>query len=417
MLKNAATYMVGSVVAQVVTLAAVPILSRLYSPDDFGLFGIFSALLSIIGVASCLRFELVIPLPKSSRQAAQIFAMGFAALFCVSVLVLLCVLVARGFVATILSAPRLKDLLWLLPLSVLGYGTFSLLNYWSTRRGQFKFLAVSNVARSVSVGGAQIICARVPGGSFGMIFGQLIGQWVANLMLARQALKGDRAVIVSGFKMRRIRTQVARYRTFALHGAPQAILNSASQSVPAIMLGWFFNPVVVGFYLMAQRVVSAPMALISQSLRQAMLPYFSSQHRSGESLRPALIKYTIMLAALGSPALLALLFGGERIFSLVLGQEWEMSGRFAAWLALWLWAGMINPAATTALTVLERQKTLMSYEAALLVARVLGLATAMWTKSPEMTIAIFSLIGLFFNISLIGVALVHCKTSGDVRMA
>lgn len=343
-------------------------------------------------------------------------ATGFTALFCVSTLVLLCVSLVRAPIAMALAAPRLRDLLLLLPLSVLGYGTYSLLNYWSTRHGEFKVLAVSNATRSVSVAGTQVIFAKVPGGAFGVIFGQLVGQWVANFMLAWRALRNNKAVIASGFKMRRIRRQAARYRTFALHGAPQAILNSASQSAPTIMLGWFFSPTIVGLYLMAQRVVSAPMALISQSLRQAMLPYFSRQHQSGKSLRSALIKYTAILAALGLPALVVLVFGGEKLFSIVLGQKWEMSGRYAAWLTLWLWADMLNPPATVALTVLERQKTLMLYEVALLVARVLGLATAMWTKSPEVTIAIFSLIGMFFSFALIGMALAHCKADGDFVM-
>jgi len=403
--------MTGSVLAQALTLAAIPVLSRLYGPDDFGVFGLFTALLSIIGVAACLRYALAIPLPKTNRQAAQVLACGAVALACVSAVVLLVVIMARGMVAAALDAPKLETLLWLLPLSVLGYGVYELSNYWATRNGRFKALAASHVTRAATVTGTQMAAAAAPGGAFGLVIGQLAGQWVTNLVLAWHVLHKDRGVIASGFRWERICTQARRYRTFAFHGAPQAVLNSVSQTIPVIMLGWFFSPAIVGLYIMAQRVVSAPMILISQSLRQVLLPHFSRRRHAGHSLRPVLLRYTTVLAVLGMPALLVLLFFGDNVFSVVLGQEWEESGRYAGWLALWLWAEMLSPPATIALTVLERPRVQMIYEAILLIARIMALTTAAWTNSPEKSIIVFSVVGLFFNLGLIAIAFFQCLAS------
>lgn len=408
-MKNAATYMTGSVLAQALMLAAIPMLSRLYGPEDFGVFGLFSALLSIAGVASCLRYELAIPLPGTRRQAAQVFATGTVALLCVSLAVLIMVILGHRQIAAWMDAPRLESLLWLLPVSVLGYGLYELLNYWTTRRGKFKALAVSHVLRAAGVTGTQMGAAAMPGGAAGLVLGQLTGQWVANFVLAWQALRQDRAVIASGFRVQRIREQARRYRSFARYGAPQAVLNSASQAVPAIMLGWFFSPAIVGLYIMAQRVVSAPLTLIAQSLRQAMLPHFARQHQAGLSLRPLLWKYTAGLALLGLPAVIVLLLFGEELFSFVLGREWAISGRYAAWLVIWLWAGMINPPAVVVLTVLQKQRLQFAYEAALLLSRIAALASAAWTKSAETTIIVFSIVGFAFNAGLILLASSACR--------
>lgn len=404
--------MTGSILAQALTLAAIPVLSRLYGPNDFGVFGLFTALLSVTGVAACLRYELAIPLPKTNRQAAQVLACGAVALACVTAVVLLVVIVARGMVATALDAPKLENLLWLLPLSVLGYGFYELSNYWSTRNGRFKVLAVSHITRAAAVTGTQMGAAAAPGGAYGLVFGQLAGQWVANLVLAWRVFQKDRGVIASGFRWGRIFKQARRYRTFAFHGAPQAVLNSASQAVPAIMLGWFFTPGIVGLYVMAQRVVSAPMALISQSLRQAMLPHFSRQRQAGNSLRPLLWKYTRFLGLVGLPAPLIVAIYGEDLFDLVLGSDWRVAGQYAGWLVLWLWTNMFNPPTSIVLITLERQKTQFLAEIGLLLARLAAISIGGSVGSPGVAIAAFSLTGVAFNLIMLMFAHGACGKTG-----
>lgn len=401
MLKNAATYMAGSVLAQLLMLAAIPVLSRLYTPDDFGVFGLYSSLLGIFGVAACLRLELAIPLPKNKRQAAQVLAAGAMALTTTSVIILIMVAIGRTYIADLLEAPQLENLLWLLPISVLGYGLYELLNYWATRHGRFKSLAISHVLRAGGVTGTQVGSVALIGGAVGLALGQLTGQWITNIVLAWQTLRRDRGVLVSGFKISRIRRQAKRYRSFPVHGAPQAILNSASQAIPAIMLGWLFNPAIVGFYVMAQRIVSAPMTLVSQALRQAMLPYFSRQHQAGSSLRPILWKYTSGLALIGLPALVTLVFFGEDLFAVILGDQWRTAGKYSSLLAPWLWTNMLNPPTTIVLITLEKQKIQLAAETGLITSRILSLVIGALKNSPELSIILFSASGTAFNLAML----------------
>jgi len=409
MLKNAAIYLSGSLVAQLLMLAAIPILSRFYSPEDFGVFGLFSNVLSILGVAACLRFSLAIQLPRKNRHAAPVLFAGLLALLAICGAVLFVVTIGRKTIATWLGAPALANLLLLMPLSVLGYGLYELLNCWSTRCGRFATLAVSQVSRSAGVVGTQLSVATTFGGGLGLVSGQLFGQWVANGLLFVQILRADRRLLASGVSVKRICVQARRYRTFPLHSAPQALLSAISQSAPVIMLGWFFAPAVVGYYVMAQRVISVPITLISQSLRQAMLPSISRRRHAGNEPGALLWKYTICLAVVGLPAVFVLFFYGEALFVFVLGNEWAEAGRYARWLILGLYAGMTNVPSVVVLTVLEKQKVQALYEALFLLARVLSIASAAWTKSVTSTVVLFSLTGLIFNFALVFIAHTKCR--------
>ncbi len=62
-----AVLVTGTAFGQLIVLAASPLVTRLYTPADFGVLGVFSAFLGILGIAVTLRYELAIPLPRTTR--------------------------------------------------------------------------------------------------------------------------------------------------------------------------------------------------------------------------------------------------------------------------------------------------------------------------------------------------------------
>ena len=55
----------GTAAGQIIVMAASPILTRLYSPEDFGLLSVYAGLLGILGVIASLRYQLATPLERS----------------------------------------------------------------------------------------------------------------------------------------------------------------------------------------------------------------------------------------------------------------------------------------------------------------------------------------------------------------
>ncbi|QWT20728.1 oligosaccharide flippase family protein [Bacillus sp. NP157] len=397
--------MSGTVLAQAVTLAAVPVLARLYDPHDFGAFGLYTTILSILGGIGCLRYELAIVLPRTRHGGAQVFALAALVAVALSFLVLIAVALWRVELAALFKQPTFRTLLWWMPPSILGLAAYQALNYWATRSSRFKTLSSSQVFRAVAVTATQVGSAGQMAAGGGLVVGQLVGQWVANVTLFRQVVRHDLAVVRTALRPSRMWRQAQRYASFPLHGAPQALLNSVSQAIPVLMLGMYFAPAVVGLYVMTNRVVAAPMTLISQGARQAFMPSFARQLNAGDRLLPPLRRYTLILAGLGLPAtVLFALFGGV-LFGFVLGERWTEAGHYAGWVGVWLWLGMANVPAITVLTVLERQRTQLIYEIVLLLGRVAALASAAWTHSALTTIALFSVVGAAANGSLVLIGL------------
>ena len=89
--RNVLTLMTGTTIAQAIPIAISPILTRIYAPEDFGMFALYMSVASIISVIATGRYELAIMLPKKDEDAVNIVALSIIISFFVSFISLLIV--------------------------------------------------------------------------------------------------------------------------------------------------------------------------------------------------------------------------------------------------------------------------------------------------------------------------------------
>ncbi len=88
-LRNVITLMTGTTLAQVIGFITIPIITRLYSPEQFGSYQNFTTLISVIMVIACLRYEQAIVLPEQKKDAYHLFVLSLIMTFITSAVVLL----------------------------------------------------------------------------------------------------------------------------------------------------------------------------------------------------------------------------------------------------------------------------------------------------------------------------------------
>ena len=124
----------GTVVGALIGLAATPALSRIYSPSDFGVLGIYAAALSLFSVVATLRYDRAIPGCVGERQAASLLVVALGTIIATSAICL--VLVVTGAIGLIVTGARehVRLLAWALPLGMIGSATYETLTLWMVRR-------------------------------------------------------------------------------------------------------------------------------------------------------------------------------------------------------------------------------------------------------------------------------------------
>lgn len=393
--------MTGTAVAQVLNIVVAPILSRLYDPEAFGIFAVYTSIVSIFIVIIGLRYELAIVLPKKQEEAVNLLFLSIIVVVIMTMLSTVILFLFKDYLEEIFHIQKFNEFIWWIPISIFFFGVCNSLNYWSTRQKGFKRLSISQIFRSITVVTTQVTGGLAKIGSIGLVAGQAIGNTVATAVLGKQIWKDDGHVLKSSFNIKKIREVAHTYSEFPKYSAPQALVNSISQNIAPFILSAYFSPTVVGHYSLSLRLLQLPVILIGESVRRVFYQRIAEIHNKGDNLRKYLIKFTILLGLLViAPTIVIFLFGPQ-IFAFALGEKWYEGGRYARWMSLWLAIDFMNIPAFSTAQVLGLQKQLLYYETLFLVFRATSLFLGVQYFDALGAIILYSLVGIIFNLLLI----------------
>jgi len=384
----------GSVVAQALGILLLPIITRLYSPGDFGVFQLFLAISGILAVLSCLSYQLAIMLPKEDEDSANIVALCLILVCVISVISGGVFILLSGWVGAVLNTPEITQYLIFLPVVVFLNGLFLVINYWLSRRVRFGAVATAQVANSVSSKAVQIGAGVGSASPLGLVLG-LIAGYGAGLLVMLRGIREDLPLfrVVS---LSRIKRLAVRYKRFPLFTSWSTVANSVSMQAAPLMLAAFFSPVVVGFYGMAYMVVNMPMSLIGSATGQVFFQKASEEMNQTGSVKTVVQEVHQRLVSIGIFPILILMIIGEELFALVLGAEWGPSGRYACILAPWLFLVFIASPLSTIFSVLERQTVDLTFNLLILLSRIVVLYVGGIYGDPVVALVLFSLTGVIF---------------------
>lgn len=398
----------GTAVSQLIAFAVAPLLGRLYTPADFGLFGVFVSVAAMAAVVVTLRLDLAVVVPEVDEEAMDVVGVGVLIAAVMSASSAALVLVAGDLLGRLLGEPGVVPLLALLPLYLGANGVFHMLNYWSTRTSHFSRLSVAEMTRSVGVAGVQVAGGYLRGGPGGLALGQVIGQVVTACLLIVTSAGTNPALFRRRLSVPLVRQVFGRFKSFVVFGTPQALVNAVNQGLPAFVLTVSFDAGIAGHYLMAQRLLSAPIGLLGRSTRQVLYPRLSRALSDGDALRVAL-RATVLLAGAAAVPVAIIVAAGPAIYRFVLGNEWVLAGEFSRYLVLWLAVAFVNIPSVSLIPLLEMQRWHAAYEVVYLCARFAALLIGGSTGDPMTGIVLFALVGVAFNLVLITVPLVRLR--------
>ncbi|MDA3835797.1 MAG: oligosaccharide flippase family protein [Spirochaetales bacterium] len=244
-IRNVLTLMTGTTIAQAIPIAISPILTRIYTPEDFGIFALYMSIASLVAVLATGRYELAIMLPKKNEDAVNIIALSVIITFLVSIISLLIVFVFNTQITALLGNTEVSAWLYFIPITVFTTGIYQSFNYWSNRKKQYKRLAVSRVIKSGSTAGTNLGMGFGGFGSSGLILGSIFGQGMATLILVKMVWGEDSKLIgyVSKLKMFAL---LKKHKKLPFLNLPNALIDGVRLSGINILISKFFATATLG---------------------------------------------------------------------------------------------------------------------------------------------------------------------------
>ncbi|HGF7535139.1 TPA: lipopolysaccharide biosynthesis protein [Vibrio cholerae] len=330
--KNVLTLMTGTGIAQAIPIAIIPILTRMFTPEDFGLLALYAACVSILGVVATGRYEIAIMLPKDDEDARLLLQLSMLFALFVSLLISIPISIWNAQIAHFLGNEDIAVWLYLVPVSVLFTGIYQALTYWNNRQKKFINTAVSRVNQSLFQGFAQTSLGflQVSGG---LILGQFIGIVSGSIYL----LKKDKNYqsLIRKSKINSIQKQGIKYHKFPTYGVWGALCDAGAVQMPVILLTKFYSNSVTGMFSLTFRVLNMPTSIISSAIAQVLFQkVVEISQTEPEKLNLYIIKMFLLLFVIYLPAVPILFIWGENLFSIIFGNEWSQAGVYAGYLVI-----------------------------------------------------------------------------------
>ena len=362
--KNILTLMTGTTMAQAIPIAIMPVLTRLYTPEEFGVLALFIAITAILGSISNGRYELAIMLPEKDEDAINVAALGLLISVALSLLILIVVFLFNQEITVLLGNDTIGIWLYLVPFMVLATGTFNVLNYLNTRKKEFKNVATAMVYKSVAAGVIQLSFGVAKAGVIGLISGHFISQLFAIFRLAKNINVTYRLQSVSKGE---ILSQGKRYIDFPKYSMWAILANSLSFNFANILVSTYYSIVTLGFYSLAQKILYMPASLIGRSIGQVFFQEAAREKKETGKAINTFNKTSKGLLLLSCFMFVPLYFILPIVFELVFGKEWRLAGEYGQILLPFIAIQFVASSMSNLNNVFEKQKIALLWQLGLLV--------------------------------------------------
>jgi len=375
--QNIAVVAGGNVTAKLIGIIAAPVITRLYTPEDYGVFSIFISTIGIAGSLATLRYAVTIPIARQEKLAENILKLCFLITLSLSLLWFIGIELFGNYFTIQFSSERLQPYLWLMPVVFLGKGIYEALNNWAIRTRKFKLITRTKISQGVSSAGVKIGLGAIGIKPLGLFLGH-IAQEAAGITSLFSKLAQRNPTFLKTFSWNGIKYAAKRYRKFPLVQSWSQLLLALGAQLPVLLIGAFYGIEVAGVYGLAQNMINMPVNLIGQAVAQV---YYAEISKYGRNNPGKIYKLSVSIIKklfwVGLIPVVILLSFGPWLFKLVFGTEWYDAGVYARFLSILILTRFISSPVANIFNVYEKQ----SLQLTLNIIRVVLVFTAFYTSN------------------------------------
>lgn len=319
--KNVLTLMFGVALAQIIPILITPVLTRIYSPEDFGVFALYLSIVTILASVVCARYEQAIIIEAKVNDAFLMLVISLGVCFFVSVFLFFCVLVFGSSISVLFNNDKISEWLIFIPISIFLSGLCQALSVWFNRFKKYKLLSISKVTLSFFTAFVNLILGFLFVGSLGLVAGNFVGLLACFLLLFMCFFRcGFKSFSFDVFD--KILLLFKKNKNFPLYDLPATLMNISAHQSAHIFFNIFFGPAIAGYYFLMQRILSAPISLVASSMQDVFKEEVAKTYNQGGNTRALylnMLKKLFLISFI--PTVLIFVFV-DYLVLFFLGEDW-----------------------------------------------------------------------------------------------
>jgi O-antigen/teichoic acid export membrane protein len=385
---GASILMMGTFFSQLIIILVSPILTRIYSPEDFGIFSVYIAIVAFFATISNLRYELAIPISKSLANTLGSAKLSLLLVMFTSITLWVILYISGEYILGAMNAINLYNVFWLIPLGVFIGGTYNLFTFWSLKKRDFIHLSIGRMLQGAILALLQVILGIFKLNFVGLILGHVTGFFITVLYLLRKSIHVH-IFAIKRINFKTLKKIAIRYKKFPKFSTFSDAMNVIGVQSPAILFASLFSISAAGYYMLASRVMSAPIVLIAESIGKAFL--IESTSNDKQKLKTLTMNIYVMLLKLSIGPLFVFGVIAPDVFTIVFGNQWTESGLYAQAMIPWIFSVFVFVPMMQLYVTFERQDIEIRFQTFILVSRVTGIIIGAIIGDVVVAIVLYSI--------------------------
>jgi len=392
--------MTGTTIAQAIPIAISPILTRIYTPEDFGVFALYMSIAAIISVIATGRYEMSIMLPKEDEDVKSIVKLIMILLSAVTFITFLIVFFFNHTITNLFENPEISNWLYFLPISIFLIGLYQIYNYLLIREKNFKRLSTNKIIVSTTNASTQLAYGFAFSNGFGLLYGNIIGYVISIYFIIKSKVVNKYFT----FKDNSINKVAKEYQNFPKYDVPSVLVNVIANQLPLLALGKFFGLGVVGFYSLTYKVLMMPISLLSSTVLDVFKQRATEDYNKHGNCKDIYVKTFKSLVLLGILPFTILGIFAPEIFAFVFGEKWKVAGEFAQIMTPMFFLNFIvNPLSYT-FFIAQKQRLNLIGQFILLILTIISIYVGIQFNDEYFTIIAFAISYSFVYIFYLGIS-------------
>jgi len=354
--KNVATLISGTTFAQAFSILIYIFLSRIYTEEDFGVFGLYMNILNITIIFSTAKYELAILLPRSDRESTNLLGLSGLISLGVSLLLLLIVVPFNTQIGKLLGSGE---------------------------------IAGANIGQSLGNSLMKLVLGLLIVGAAGLIFGVVFGQLIGILVFLAIHLRFN-SHKAGWLKLSEMKRLARQYSLFPRYNMWQGLINNFSGALPVFIFSSFFSTAIAGIYTFGYMILYRPVSLVANAFYQVMYQRFVEKQHQEASILPEVKLFIRRTSQVLFLPFLLMGFFAPQVCGFIFGADWVEAGRYAQILLPWIFMVSLVMPLSFIPDLYKKQRVAMIIDGVKLVARLAGLVVGVVLNNVYIGLALYS---------------------------
>ena len=324
----------GTLISQIFLISSTPLITRLYSPEVFGIFALFTAITSVFVPIVCGRYNIALIVVKKNNEGNALFNLSLILSLVFCLLLLIIFFFGEIPLKKLLNAEKLNFWWFFIPVIVFLSSSREIIKSYLNRVKNYSLISKSEIFFSV-IKVTFLLSLGYLGYSFNGIFMADIISFMATIIFLIFFLKKIKKKFLL-IKNKKLYEVAKKYKEFPIYQSTSTLINTIRVALPVFFLTKYFDSDIVGYYSLILMSVFYPLSFISKSISMVHIKKVAELIQKRTNVTNYIKKLTFILIFIILVPVFIVLFFGEEIFSFVFGKEWTLAGNLASILIIGL---------------------------------------------------------------------------------